>query len=302
MHQPNSLLVTLDLSPMDESLIRYAFSVADGLMDIERIVLIHVGKNLDKMVPHENGHITKKESIHKKIEDLLYKTVTREITEQVGIEVVAGEPLQEILRISREMDIDGILVGKKNISDGSGLLARRITRKALCTVLAVTEKLPVSPKKILVPLDFSKTSEIAMSRAMAYAQRTGSEILCLNVVSLPQGFYASGKSEEEFGAIMKQNCIKKYKQFIHKFESEDVKISSRFQFDPNNSVAKIINNIALVEDIDVIVIGSKGRTDLAATFLGSVTEKVLLHNMSIPTLVVKEKSKNLSLFGALMNI
>ena len=51
-------------------------------------------------------------------------------------------------------------------------------------------------------------------------------------------------------------------------------------------VAEVITNVAKVEKCDLIVIGSKGKTDLEGLILGSATHKVL-HTTECPVLVVK---------------
>ncbi|HKI81754.1 MAG TPA: universal stress protein, partial [Pseudodesulfovibrio sp.] len=51
-------------------------------------------------------------------------------------------------------------------------------------------------------------------------------------------------------------------------------------------VAEVISNVADNEKCDVIVMGSKGKSDLEGLFLGSVTHKVL-QTTTKPVLVVK---------------
>jgi nucleotide-binding universal stress UspA family protein len=51
-------------------------------------------------------------------------------------------------------------------------------------------------------------------------------------------------------------------------------------------VAEVIANVAEVEKCELIVMGSKGKSDLEGLILGSVTHKVL-NIASSPVLVVK---------------
>ena len=71
---------------------------------------------------------------------------------------------------------------------------------------------------------------------------------------------------------------------------------------PRNAIPKIIFNIGLVEHVDMIMMGSKGKSTLAATFLGGTTEKILLHNISIPILILKKKEINVGFLDALLKI
>jgi nucleotide-binding universal stress UspA family protein len=93
------------------------------------------------------------------------------------------------------------------------------------------------------------------------------EIICLNIYQLPQGYTTSGKSMQEFAEIMKKNAQKRYQHFMKQFSLDGIRIAPRFHLDTDDAFAKIIFNIGLIEDVDMIVIGSRGRTNLAAVFL-----------------------------------
>ena len=144
---------------------------------------------------------------------------------------------------------------------------------------------------------------MAIEKAISLAKvRPELEIICLNIYTLPQGYLSSGKGEEEFGKIMKKNAEKQFNHFMKQFDLTGVKIVPRFQLDTQNFFAKIILNVALIEDADLVIIGSKGRTTMAAAFLGSTTEKLLKQNISIPTLILKSRKQNLGFFEALLKI
>ena len=56
------------------------------------------------------------------------------------------------------------------------------------------------------------------------------------------------------------------------------------------------------EGVSAIVIGSKGRTQAAAIILGSITEKLIRLDSTLPLVVVKQRKHNLNFLEALMNI
>jgi nucleotide-binding universal stress UspA family protein len=157
-------------------------------------------------------------------------------------------------------------------------------------------------KKLLIPIDFSEFAYIALEKAINLAKKTPIEIICLNVYTLPNGYLASGKSTSEFSAIMKKNAEKRFKHFIKDLDTEGINIKTKYQLDIRNAIAKIIFNIGLVEHVDMIMMGSKGKSKLAAAFLGSTTERILLHNISLPTLVLKKKEINVGFLDSLLKI
>ncbi len=305
MYTINNILVALDFTSMDRNLVKYVFKFSK-IISFNKIVMAHVPKdaNLDEEVPNPGEGpttITKREEIVLTLERLVneYKG---EFKGEVLYRVKNGDPLSEILQVSKNQDTDMIVIGRKTIAEGSGALSRKLARRALCSVLTLPQNAVPQFKKVLIPIDFSEFSHIALEKAINLAKKTPIEIICLNVYNLPNGYLASGKSTEEFSKIMKKNAEKRFKHFIKDLDTEGINIKTNFQLDIRNAIAKIIFNIGLVEHVDMILMGSKGKSTLAAAFLGSTTEKILLHNISIPTLVLKKKEINVGFLDALLKI
>lgn len=304
MYRFREILIALDLSNTDDKLIQYGLGVAN-VVEAEEVIFMHVAKDTDltQMVEDEGKKITLKE----KYENKINKTITSYLPLATNIrtitEVVAGDPLTVMLQASKEQKVDLIIVGRKSVGDGSGKVSRALTRRALCSVLSIPHNTKVELKTVVLPIDYSDFSKMAIEKAIAFARkRPNIEIVCLNIYALPQGYLSSGKTEEEFAEIMKKNSEKRFNHFMKEFDLEGVKIRPHFQLDTKNFFAKIIFNIALVNDADLIIIGSRGRTTMAAAFLGSTTEKLLKQNISIPTLILKKRRNNLGFFEALLRI
>ena len=304
MYRFREILIALDLSSTDDKLIQYGLGVAN-VVEAEEVIFMHVAKDTDltQLVEEDGKKITLKEKYEKKINrtiEAYSKLISgvRTITE-----VVAGDPLTVMLQASKEQKVDLIIVGRKSVGEGSGKVSRALTRRALCSVLSVPFNAKAELKTVILPIDYSDFSKMAVEKAISFAKnRPEIEIICLNIYALPQGYLSSGKTEEEFAEIMKQNSEKRFNHFMKQFDLENVKIRPHFQLDTKNFFAKIIFNIALVNDADLIIIGSRGRTTMAAAFLGSTTEKLLKQNISIPTLILKKRRNNLGFFEALLRI
>ncbi|MEM1136644.1 MAG: universal stress protein [Bacteroidota bacterium] len=304
MYTINNVLVALDFSAMDTSLVNYVFEFSK-LLEFKKIVITHVARDtdLDEEVPKPDGEgtIPKREELIYKLEQLIGQNKGN-FEGEIIYRVKNGDPLGEILTVSKRQDTDMIVIGRKTITEGSGALARKLARRALCSVLTLTQNSLAKFNKVLIPIDFSEFAHIALEKAVNLAKRTPLEIICLNIYNLPNGYLASGKSPEEFSKIMKENAQKRFKHFIKDLNVEGVNLKTKFQLDTRNAKAKIIFNIGLVEHVDMIMMGSKGKSTLAAAFLGSTTEKILLHNISIPTLVLKKKEINAGFLDSLLKI
>jgi nucleotide-binding universal stress UspA family protein len=141
--------------------------------------------------------------------------------------------------------------------------------------------------RILVPTDFSKFSQNALTYAAAFAEKFGAELHLLHVVQnlalmVPDTVNAVPPivpSTEELTAAVRvaldrtvsENHLERFKLF------KDVREGTPFY--------EIIQ-AAKEKDVDLIVMGTHGRSGLAHVLLGSVTEKVV-RKAPCPVLTVR---------------
>lgn len=304
-------MVGLDLTKMDEHLVRYAFFITKIVKTVDKVFFVHISSNNNQLP--ENLRETYPEIQAKSQEVIIeqmkklaakYESQFPESQFETIVKAIHGDPLTQILHLSKKHQIDLILTGRKNVLDGSGLLTRKLARRALCSVLCIPKNVKTEMSKIFVPIDFSDYSKVAMEYALQFIDtHPETEILCHHVYRLPNGYYASGKSVDAFGKIMKENARETWTNFIGQFDIGDQKVSIKYAFDPKGTAtARMSYNTALVEHVDMILLGSKGRTRAAAALLGSFAEKLLLENTNLPLFILKGKKKNLDILAALMKL
>ena len=135
-------------------------------------------------------------------------------------------------------------------------------------------------KKILFPTDFSAGSKNAFIYALKLADSIDAEIITMHVYQLPQANYinVSGYLHEIYDVTELSN-FENYKDEVPILRTiakennlEHIKISHvLFQ---GNLIAEI-QKITVKEEIDFVVMGTKGATGLKETFLGTVATKVM---------------------------
>lgn len=145
-------------------------------------------------------------------------------------------------------------------------------------------------EKILVPIDFSKSSEYASKMAAKIAQKSGSIIYLLHIVELPSGIADMG-SRSNFSIPESMLYLRKIRERILDFkdrffsEYQEVHHLIRFQ-NPYEGILACADKI----NADLIIMGSKGHSDFEEIFIGSNTEKVVRKSTK-PVLVVKKDSE-----------
>jgi len=135
--------------------------------------------------------------------------------------------------------------------------------------------------RILLPVDGSRLSDAAADMAIELAGSGGTVIL-LNVRrTVPTAL--GQPNANELLEYLNRNAEDIMAHYRARLSNAKVDFQ---ELVVGGDVADVIANVADNERCDVIVIGSKGKSDLEGLFLGSVTHKVL-QITSKPMLVVK---------------
>lgn len=135
--------------------------------------------------------------------------------------------------------------------------------------------------KILVPVDGSKYALKAAKEAAMLAKAFGASVIIVSVApdigSWELGYDVKGKMEKEA-----HKSVEEAKNFVKEQGIDDVKgiVLSGVP------VAEGILKTAQDEKIDIIIMGSHGRTGLTRFMLGSVAQKVVTH-ATCSVLVIK---------------
>ncbi len=303
MQSISRVLVGLDMTEMDTTVISYTSMLSD-LLNIDKIYFFHVSQSL--IIPER---LTEKypnllAPADESIEDLIEDKVDQHYkgSAEINIEVREGNAEDKILRWSDIKEIDLIIVGKKNELKGSGLLPNRLAKIGHCSILMVPEGVDAKIERIMVPVDFSSSSKIALDEALVLGKKTDADILIQNTYVVPQGYHKSGKSYEEFAEIMHENSQHEANDFLKQMNLDSSKCKVALSLDDDDEPSDKIYIEAEKNKADIIIIASKGRTGLANILLGSVADKILQVKGKIPVLVIKDKKQNLGFLDALLRI
>jgi nucleotide-binding universal stress UspA family protein len=307
MYQIKKIIVCLDQSEMDKTLVKFAAFIAKSNQS-KKIYFANVIRNLSipKDVLSEfpnliNNMIEERKSQMKQV---VTENLAPELKISTGFIVREGQLSKKVLKLANEKSVDLILVGKKTSISGSGVVAQRLARRASCSLLIVPENSQPKIKKIIVPSDFSDYSKDALEEAIEIAEKNKgkSEIICQNVYSVPSGYHFTGKSYKEFGDIMLQHAEINYKKFIRKIDTKGHKIKPIYTKDEDDDPVLDIINEAEKMKADIIIIGAKGRTAATALFIGSLAERLIQINNRVPLLVTRPKGKNAGIIEYILEI
>lgn len=132
----------------------------------------------------------------------------------------------------------------------------------------------ISIRRILFPTDFSDAAREAQQYAVAVAERWDAELHLLHVVPavVPYPDAASPFTSEAEPILMVEVAEK---QLNHELDAEWCKNHHYQMATVVGSAVEEILSYATENEIDLIVLGTHGRTGLSRLLIGSVAEKVV---------------------------
>ena len=136
--------------------------------------------------------------------------------------------------------------------------------------------------------DFSPASTAALKRAMAMAKADRAQLIIVHVMTppslaLPGDGYVSPSLYEDLEASARAQAQKRLNAIVARARKAGVRATGLLlEGVPHERVARA----ARAKKVDLLVIGTHGRTGLAKFFLGSVAARVIA-SVSCPVLTVR---------------
>ncbi len=299
------ILVGLDLTEMDEVLIKYC-SFFSQIMKPDKVYFIHISDKLElpKAIREKYPDLIAPvdETIQREIEFLVDQHFDKTSVNEISVEVKKGKPNREILKWMEIKEIDLIVLGRKTNMKGDGIIPGKIVKESHGSVMLVPEKSSEFLNKVVIPLNLGHEENLPLREALAIADKTHMRLIGQNIYHVPSGYHTTGKTFDEFAEIMKGNAQAGMEKLIKKYNLSNYNFHYDLTLDEEHDMAEKIYDLAIREHADMIIMGSQGRTIGASVLLRSVAAKLTEYDKNIPLLVVKDPKENLSFLEALMNI
>lgn len=285
MEKFNNILVGLDLSKMDKSLIQYASFLADTL-NVKKVYFVH---NIKK---HEISSLFEEQlkdiNLDEIIGDELNENVSKNFSSKVAWEVLISEdPHTEALirYIVDKYYIDLVIMGNKNKRNGKGIVSNKLLRLLKCDILSLPRDFPIEINNIWVGTDFSRESKKVFAVAEILQKATDAKVTAAHVFSIPLQF-SPYVSRETMAPEIENHAKQKIKNLLDKLdyrgEIKPVIIPGR-----TSSVANNLLDSAKKDEVDLLIVADKGSNNISSLLVGSVTEELFREHPELPIWISK---------------
>lgn len=266
------LLVATDRSEFSEGAVREAIKFAKKCSS--RLFAVSVLESNPEYETIGSNVFEKEET-----EALAYLESIREraAKEGLGCETIlheATDPSQAIVDEASGKKVDMIIIGRLGrtglMKVLMGKTAAKVIAHAPCKVLVVPRAAKIEYRNILVATDGSEHSNAAVTEAIGIAKRCGSNIIAVSAM------HADSEREEAKANVSKVVALA---------QKEGIPAEALTPFGRSYNV---IVETAGGRGVDLIVMGTYGKTGLKKFLMGSSTEKVI-GNAGCAVLVVKSQ-------------
>ncbi|UCD81555.1 MAG: universal stress protein [Desulfobacterales bacterium] len=147
-------------------------------------------------------------------------------------------------------------------------------------------------KKVMVAVDFSEYSPQVVDYAGRLAENLAAELVCVNVIHKRDvdmvkqvGAFTDKISVKSYVDSLKQDRTQEMQKLLE--EKNCNRIPNRFIIKTGIPFQELIRT-AEEEKVDMVVMGTKGRGNIAGILFGSQAEKMFRH-CPVPLLSIREK-------------
>ena len=298
MESFNNILVCLDLTEMDDFLIRYTKFLIKKLSP-NKIFFLHMLHAND--LPSEI--LDELPDWDVKLSDIVCEDLKEKVAKEfpdyndtvLRVDVKEGLRSDVLLDYTRDNKINLTIFGKKVGYVGAGSLARRVLPLTPSSVLLVNTSSEPTLDNILVRMDFSKMSEIAMKTALMLSDDTEANVSALNAYHIPLGHFPQSSVEDEkrLKTVMTKHGQKEYERFMKKLKLSSEKYPCKHVYDKHYNEAHLLYHHGLMSHVDLIMIGSKVKSELANIILDRTSEDLADAEKNINVLIVKDRKQTL---------
>jgi len=291
MNQLKSILVGVDFSDCSKTALHQAARMA--ALNHAQLHVLHVIEDLVVSEFTEMLHISEVElreltlgRATATLEQWLKETGCPDTT---FAEARIGTPLDVILVKSRAVDADLIVLGEVGSSQpgrGAGVLATKVLRKSSCKVMLVNESHRQPFHLVLACVDFSETAQQVVVQALRVARQDQSQLHFLHVIDPPwrrlHYLHPTTEASPDFQTQYRDTLRHHLEEFVGNVGGLNV----RYDLHEASSFGTGIADYARLLHADLIVLGTKGKTNLKYVLLGSTAER-LLRDVPCSVLAIK---------------
>lgn len=281
MSQLNSILVGVDFSEGSQAALRQAMRIGAFTQAKVRVVhvvetLLTIGLNETISVLQESITEGLKEEGHRQ-----WKSFSAAIPGAAGLpfEVEVNSATAALSRRVDEAGAGLLVMGTRgaHVKGGVGPVAAACVRHAPCDVLLVQGAHSDAFKTVVVGVDFSDTALRAVDQAVRMASRDGATLYVVHAFTAPwkHSYLLNKGATPDLDVKYREVMLARLEEFCKPFAHELAYLKPRYQLIESGNHGRGVGEFARQIGAELVVVGTRGKTNLRDIVLGSTAERIL---------------------------
>jgi len=202
----------------------------------------------------------------------------------IRLETLPGEPFVELTHAVQEEGFDLVLAGTRGLAAWKqflvGSTAKRLIRKCPSAVWIVKAEHVGPPKKVLAATDFSEVSRRAAQEGLWIAQQASAEFHLLHSINYLIDYLTDTRKEfvtrYPVGGPLRREINEEaqrlLQEFVESLDTDPEKVHLHLSWGtPWEEVDRLARHL----NIDLIALGTVGRSGIKGVLLGNTAERIL---------------------------
>lgn len=283
MENVKNIVVGIDFSPCSLVALRQAVRLAKASR--AQVRAIHVIDTLVAVQTADELTALQQQIVASLLDES--RAMWKDFSQRAGVpdapfHVEINSPTAAIARHAREHKADLVVMGTHGTSPGgrgTGTVASSVVRRSPTRVMLVPDSQEGPFKKVLAAIDFSATSREAFDQALNMAALDGASLHVVYVYSPPwehmKARPGSPESTPEFRDAYAGALKQRMSVFCEVGRPEGVWAKPEFHAIAHKNHGQGIIDTAKKLGADLVVLGTRGTTNIREILLGSTAERVV---------------------------
>lgn len=284
MNTWKSVVVGVDFTPCAATALRQAIRIAG--QNQARLQVIHVIETLVAMDLEEALRPFQADIRAGLIKDAgkTWEEFRAGVPEASGLElaVEVDNPVVALLRRVSQQAADLLVLGTHGTSPpdrGPGTLATACVRHAMASVLLVRDPHAGPFTSIVACIDFSATSLKGLEQAVRMATQGGATLHVVHVFSAPwhrlHAWAPTPQASADYQKQYRDGLRRRLEAFCEPFREDMAALRPQFEIFDYPGHGRGITEFVTQVGAELVVLGTRGRTNLRDLLIGSTAERVV---------------------------
>lgn len=295
MNRLQHILVGVDFSPSARTALEQAVRLANwNGAGIEVVHVVDVRSVFEYAEVTEQPLLLVEKEVSERMQRELENWVAgSNLPREASTHTLIGIPLDVLRRHAEEARTSLLVIGVRGRTSPEGVagtLALKCLRKTECKVMLVQEGHTGPFRNVIACVDFSESSRVVVEQARRIARQDGCRIHFIHVVTgLWQeiGFHPeTEKADTAPDGKYRRDLLAR----LHEFAGPPGELETAFTIVDASTASRGIVEYSIETGADLVILGSKGESNLKYVLLGSTVER-LLREVPCSVLVVRTQEQ-----------